>query len=107
LSSLFLLCLFGVVSGGQVVCCGGGEEARWQLWLFFFSGIFFLPLSLPVLPRFFEGFPFSVFFLWLKVVAMGRNSNGGVTAPWLWRPVLLFSFFFTVLQQGEEDGSRR
>jgi hypothetical protein len=31
----------GSVSGDQVVCCGGGEEARWQLWLFFFSRIFF------------------------------------------------------------------
>jgi len=54
-----------------VVCCGGGEEARWQLWLFFFSGIFFLPLSLPVLPRFFEGFPFSVFFF----VAQGGGDG--------------------------------
>jgi hypothetical protein len=45
LSSVFffslLLCLFGAVSCGQVVRCGGGEEARWQLWLFFFSRIFF------------------------------------------------------------------
>ena len=39
----------GTVSGGQVVCCGGGEEAQWQLRLLFFSGIYFFsvtPLSL-------------------------------------------------------------
>jgi hypothetical protein len=43
LSSPFLLCLFGAVSYGQVVRYVGGEEARWQLWLFFFSSIFFFP----------------------------------------------------------------
>jgi hypothetical protein len=91
----------------------GGALWRWRgsavaavvvllLWYFFFflCDFLFFPASLMASLSLF-------FFWWLKVVAMGRNSNGGVTAPWLWRPVLLFSFFFTVLQQGEEDSSRR
>jgi len=54
----------GSVSGGQVVCCGSGEEARWQLRLFFFFGIYFFlchfpfsPLPPPNVP------PLSVIFL--------------------------------------------
>jgi len=40
------LCLRGC-QRGQVTCCGGGEEARWQLWLFFFFGIFFFLCHFP------------------------------------------------------------
>jgi hypothetical protein len=71
--------------------------------------VFFVFLLLPVL----SPAPLSLLplFFSLKMAqggaaagAMERNRNGGVAVQCLGQPVLLFSFFFTVLQQGEEDG---
>jgi hypothetical protein len=121
-SVLFLFSLSGsagvgsVGGGGMAVLDGGGRMAvlavdgdarRWfcpfsaLCFLCFFSFPFLSPAPLSLLPLFFS----------LKMAqggaaagAMERNRNGGVAAQCLCQPVLLFSFFFTVLQQGEEDG---
>jgi hypothetical protein len=67
--------------------------------LCFFSFPFLSPVPLSLLPLSFS----------LKMAqggaaagAMERNRNGGFAAWWLCQPVLLFSFFFTVLQQGRK-----
>ena len=122
-SVLFLFSLSGsagvgsVDGGGIAVLDGGGRmavlvvdgDARRRFcpfsalcfFLCFFSFLFLSPAPLSLLPLFFS----------LKMAqggaaagAMERNRNGGVAAQCLCQPELLCSFFFTVLQQGEEDG---
>ena len=94
--------------GGQMVVLAVDGDAIRRFcpfsalcFLCFFSFPFLSPAPLSLLPLFFS----------LKMAqggaaagAMERNRNGGVAAQCLCQPVLLFSFFFTVLQQGEEDG---